>query len=85
MPREFFAVSHKRLAAKGSALVYHSVMTNHEFSLEMPEILHSTNHPGKLNVLEMLHIQDQMTVNHRNDCTNLSALCKSLLGKFKKK
>jgi hypothetical protein len=74
-----------RLAAKGSALVYHSVMTNHEFSLEMPEILHSTNHPGKLNVLEMLHIQDQMTVNQRNDCANLSALYKSLLGKFKKK
>jgi hypothetical protein len=60
-------------------------MTNHEFNLEMPEILHSTNHPGKLNVLEMLHIQDQMTVNQRNDCANLSALYKSLLGKVKKK
>jgi hypothetical protein len=32
-----------RLPAKGSALIYHSVMTNHDFSLEMPEILHRPN------------------------------------------
>ena len=57
-------------------------MTNHEFNLEAPEILHSTNNRGKLNVLEMLHIQDQKTINQRSDCANLSAIYKGLLSKF---
>jgi hypothetical protein len=73
-----------RQISKGSALVYHSVMTNHEFNLANPEILHSTNNPGKLNVLEMLHIQDQLTVNQRTDCANLSLVYKGLLAKMNK-
>lgn len=60
-----------RTAAKGRALVYHSVMTNHEFNSENQKVLHSTINRGKLNVLEM-HIKDQKTVNQRNDCANLS-------------
>jgi hypothetical protein len=72
-----------REAARGSALVFHTVMTGHEFDLENPEILHVTRNPKRLNVLEMLHIQDQKTVNQRSDSANLSAIYKALLEKTK--
>jgi hypothetical protein len=72
-----------RLVSKGSALVYHSMTTNHSFKLDDPKILHTSRNPRRLNVLEMLHIQDNRTVNKRTDCDFLSRVYKGLLEKIK--
>jgi hypothetical protein len=71
--------------AKGNALVYHAIMKRHEFNFDAPTILHTTNHSRKLNVLEMLHIQDKATVNLRTDCEGLNMVYRSLLERWKRK
>jgi hypothetical protein len=86
--RKFFEgkqINHENVkaSAKGSALVYHAIMKNHEFNLDDPQILHTTNNARKLNILEMLHIQDRKTVNLRTDCENLNIVYKSLLERCK--
>jgi hypothetical protein len=71
-----------RIIAKESALVYHTLRNKHEFDFVNTEILQQGHSSTRLNMLEMLHIQSNQTVNKRTDCAGLSAVYKGLIKKF---
>ncbi|CRK91323.1 CLUMA_CG004997, isoform A [Clunio marinus] len=66
-------------AISKSALVKHVSETNHKFDFDAVEILDVANQRSQLNVLEMLHIKANNTVNQRTDTLKLSQLYNGII------
>ncbi|CRL00600.1 CLUMA_CG013860, isoform A [Clunio marinus] len=62
-----------------TALTEHVALTNHKFDFDNFEIVDHTRNRSQLNILEMLHIQNNSTVNRRTDTMKLSQIYNGVL------